>query len=126
MKEAAVEPSSPKAAAECSSPPVQLNLVVGDGYEGFEPGAPYDAIHVGAAMEEIPPALLRQLKPGGLFLGPVGPHSHQDFVLIKKDMESDSFKSQKLTSVRYVPLTHGYPDAGKFETPRSGLFDLDY
>lgn len=35
MKEAAVEPSSPKAAAECSSPPVQLNLVVGDGYEGF-------------------------------------------------------------------------------------------
>jgi len=35
----------------------QMQLVVGDGRQGYEQFAPYDAIHVGAAAPEIPKAV---------------------------------------------------------------------
>ncbi|KAF3436784.1 hypothetical protein FNV43_RR19537 [Rhamnella rubrinervis] len=41
-----------------------LSVHVGDGRLGWPEAAPYDAIHVGAAAPEIPPALIEQLKPG--------------------------------------------------------------
>jgi protein-L-isoaspartate(D-aspartate) O-methyltransferase len=58
-------------------PGVHLTLIQGDGYEGYADGAPYDAIHVGAAMDSIPKAVLELLSPGGCFVGPVGPWGHQ-------------------------------------------------
>lgn len=45
---------------------------VGDGYSGWEDDAPYDRIVVNVAVEEIPPALLEQLKPDGVLVAPVG------------------------------------------------------
>ncbi|HVK80290.1 MAG TPA: hypothetical protein VM915_06735, partial [Verrucomicrobiae bacterium] len=45
---------------------------VGDGYSGWEDDAPYDRIVVNAAVEEIPPALLEQLKPDGVLVAPIG------------------------------------------------------
>ena len=38
---------------------------VGDGYQGWEDGAPFDAIIVTAAPDHLPPPLITQLKPGG-------------------------------------------------------------
>ena len=35
----------------------RLQLVTGDGRQGYTEGGPYDAIHVGAAAPEIPPAV---------------------------------------------------------------------
>jgi protein-L-isoaspartate(D-aspartate) O-methyltransferase len=58
-----VEDSADFAAADEGGkglPPI--TLVAGDGYAGWQAGAPYDAIHLGAAVESIPGALLRQLK----------------------------------------------------------------
>ena len=40
----------------------RLVYAVGDGWRGHEAGAPYDAIHVGAAASSIPKELLSQLK----------------------------------------------------------------
>lgn len=45
---------------------------VGDGYSGWEDDAPYDRIVVNVAVDEIPPALLEQLKPDGVLVAPVG------------------------------------------------------
>lgn len=74
-----------------------------DGRLGWPEAAPYDAIHVGAAAPEIPPALIEQLKPGGRMVIPVG-NIFQDLKVVDKNSDgSISIRSE--TSVRYVPLT---------------------
>lgn len=45
----------------------------GDGRKGYEPLAPYHAIHVGAASPEKPVNLISQLAEGGRLIVPVGP-----------------------------------------------------
>ncbi|OAY47869.1 protein-L-isoaspartate O-methyltransferase 1 isoform X2 [Manihot esculenta] len=80
-----------------------LSVHVGDGRQGWAEFAPYDAIHVGAAAAEIPPALVEQLKPGGRMVIPVG-NIFQDLKVIDKN-EDGSISVRSETSVRYVPLT---------------------
>lgn len=50
-----------------------IELVVGDGRLGWPAGAPYDAIHVGAAAPRLPKELAEQLAPGGRMVVPTGP-----------------------------------------------------
>ena len=45
---------------------------LGDGSRGWFEHAPYDKIMVAAAAEEVPEALLEQLKPTGRLVMPVG------------------------------------------------------
>jgi protein-L-isoaspartate(D-aspartate) O-methyltransferase len=45
----------------------------GDGYQGWPQEAPFDAVIVTAAADEIPPTLLEQLAPQGRLVMPVGP-----------------------------------------------------
>ena len=49
------------------------NVVVkhGDGLEGWPQQAPFDRIVLSAAVEAVPPALIDQLKPGGVLIAPV-------------------------------------------------------
>ncbi len=76
----------------------------GDGYYGWEEHAPFDAIVVTAAAEHIPPPLVRQLKPGGVMVIPVGNRFQvQTLVMVEKDLEGKA-KTRNLLPVRFVPL----------------------
>lgn len=54
----------------------------GDGYRGWEEAAPFDAIVVTAAASHVPPPLIRQLKPGGRMVIPVGAHFMAQYLLL--------------------------------------------
>ena len=74
---------------------------IGDGSFGWKEHAPYDAIIVTAAPENIPDALREQLKISGRMIIPVG-MTFQELVLITR--EKRKFKKKRLLPVRFVPL----------------------
>ena len=77
----------------------------GDGYYGWKEHAPFDAIMVTAAASHIPPPLVRQLKPGGVLLIPVGsPFQVQHLTLVRKGLDGD-LTTRQIMPVRFVPFT---------------------
>jgi protein-L-isoaspartate(D-aspartate) O-methyltransferase len=82
-----------------------VEVRTGDGYQGWEEHAPFDAIVVTAGADEVPPPLLRQLKPGGRMVIPVGPSAMiQHLTLIEKQADG-SIRSREVLPVRFVPFT---------------------
>jgi protein-L-isoaspartate(D-aspartate) O-methyltransferase len=82
-----------------------VQVKIGDGYYGWEEHAPFDAIIVTAAGSHIPPALIKQLKVGGVMIIPVGSRFlTQQLLLIKKEAE-DKVTTQQILPVKFVPLT---------------------
>jgi protein-L-isoaspartate(D-aspartate) O-methyltransferase len=78
---------------------------IADGYLGWEEAAPFDAIIVTAAGDHVPPPLIRQLKPGGRMVLPVGGrYQTQQLVLVERD-EQGRVRTRELMPVRFVPLT---------------------
>lgn len=83
---------------------------VGDGYYGWRGAAPFDAIVVTAAADHIPPPLVRQLKPGGRMVIPVGSRFMvQQLVLLKKSLEG-RVTLRQILPVRFVPFTGGHDE----------------
>jgi len=100
-----VEPLAQSAAAVLRRLGVE-NVVVrsGDGYLGWPEEAPFDIILVTAAPEEVPAALLAQLRPGGRLVVPVGRvWDVQDLQLIEKDA-AGKVTTRSVIPVRFVPL----------------------
>ena len=82
-----------------------VEVRIGDGYQGWKEHAPFDAIIVTAAAGHIPPPLIEQLKPGGRMVLPVGePYTTQYLTLVEKDDEG-KVTTKRLLPVAFVPLT---------------------
>lgn len=82
-----------------------IETKIGDGFYGWKEHAPYDAIIVTAAPEEIPQPLVDQLKPGGVIVIPVGSRSEGQFMLkVTKDEDGEIHREKKIP-VRFVPFT---------------------
>ncbi|MFH1287158.1 MAG: protein-L-isoaspartate(D-aspartate) O-methyltransferase [bacterium] len=75
----------------------------GDGYLGWPEHAPFDAIVVTCAPEEIPGALIEQLAEGGRLVIPVGDY-FQELKLVKKIDGKPVVKN--IIAVRFVPMIH--------------------
>jgi protein-L-isoaspartate(D-aspartate) O-methyltransferase len=89
-----------------------LHMRVGDGWLGWPEAAPFDVILLTAAPEEIPQTLLAQLGQGGRLVGPVGPsHGPQQLVRIVRHAD-ESFDTEELLAVRFVPMVRGGPRPG--------------
>lgn len=82
----------------------QVKFVKGDGRKGWQEGAPYDAIHVGAAAAEHHQVLEGQLKAPGRMFVPVEEGWMQHIYVVDK-REDGSVEKKKLYGVQYVPLT---------------------
>jgi protein-L-isoaspartate(D-aspartate) O-methyltransferase len=78
---------------------------VGDGYYGWEEAAPFDAIVVTAAASHIPPPLIRQLKPGGRMVIPVGAQFLAQYLLLVEKQQDGAVTTRQILPVRFVPLT---------------------
>lgn len=83
----------------------------GDGGAGWPEQAPFDRIMVTAASPHEPTELLKQLKPGGVLVAPVGRTSVQ--MLNRYTGQPDgSFTRESLCEVRFVPLVEGTAKEG--------------
>ncbi len=77
---------------------------IGDGYYGWEEAAPFDGIIVTAVASHIPPPLIKQLKPGGRMIIPVGAQfMTQYLVLVTKDA-NEKVTTRQILPVSFVPL----------------------
>jgi len=80
-----------------------LHLRCGDGRQGWEEKAPFDAILLSCAADTVPEALWDQLADQGRMLLPLGtPHGYQQLVLLVKHHEERRVK--ELIPVAFVPL----------------------
>ncbi|MBV1910221.1 MAG: protein-L-isoaspartate(D-aspartate) O-methyltransferase [Kangiellaceae bacterium] len=88
---------------------LELNNVThkhGDGFKGWQQYAPFDAIIVTAAPDNVPPALVEQLAIGGRMVIPVTqPSSNQELLLLEKT--EDGMTQISVESVKFVPLLSG-------------------
>jgi protein-L-isoaspartate(D-aspartate) O-methyltransferase len=73
----------------------------GDGYQGWKEYAPFDAIIVTAAPETIPEELVKQLKPGGRMIVPIGGFFQELYRITKTDK---GIEKETLLPVRFVPM----------------------
>jgi protein-L-isoaspartate(D-aspartate) O-methyltransferase len=76
-----------------------------DGSNGLSNQAPFDKIIVTAALDEVPQALLEQLRTGGYLIAPVG-QPIQELQLILKNAE-DNFTIVRHGDFRFVPVLSG-------------------
>ena len=85
-----------------------VTVRIGDGYYGWEEHAPFDVILVTAVASHVPPPLLRQLRPGGRMVLPVGGRfTTQQLVLVEKRPDG-KVTTRQLLPVAFVPLTGGH------------------
>ena len=76
----------------------------GDGYLGWPEQAPFDKVIVTAAPEEIPAALVAQLRVGGKMVIPVGPRGAvQQLMLLEKSADGE-VRTTRILPVTFVPM----------------------
>jgi protein-L-isoaspartate(D-aspartate) O-methyltransferase len=79
-----------------------VEVLVGDGGNGFPDRAPFDVIVVSAAAPQIPRPLFEQLREGGRMIVPVGPPHAQELQLLHKRGSQPVVSSME--GCRFVPL----------------------
>ncbi len=80
-----------------------VTVKCGDGYEGWPEHAPFDAIIVTCAPDEIPKPLLDQLAEGGRIVIPVGNGMGQQLIRVTK--RSGELQREDMMGVIFVPMT---------------------
>lgn len=80
-----------------------VNCKIGDGYQGWPEHAPFDKIIVTCSPENVPQALIEQLKEGGRMIVPLGERFQQVFHLFEK--QDGKLKQTKLLPTLFVPMT---------------------
>lgn len=85
-----------------------VDAIEDDGSQGHEKESPFDRIIVTAACPAMPEPLLRQLKPNGILVAPVGELRSQEMVKVRK--LNSGFEKETLGEFMFLPLVgkHGF------------------
>ncbi|MGM0984626.1 MAG: protein-L-isoaspartate(D-aspartate) O-methyltransferase [Pseudomonadota bacterium] len=81
-------------------------LRLADGGHGWPEEAPFDVILLTACASELPASLLAQLGEGGVLITPLAEPDGQQW-LTRVRRSGESFETQRLEAVRFVPLLEG-------------------
>ena len=84
-----------------------VQVRVGDGYQGWPEKAPFDGILVTAAAPQVPPALVAQLKTGGRMVIPVGGSNDIQHLKVLTKRADGGYDEKRVLPVRFVPLVPG-------------------
>jgi protein-L-isoaspartate(D-aspartate) O-methyltransferase len=84
-----------------------IEVRIGDGYQGWPEKAPFDAIVVTAAAPQVPQALVEQLKPGGRMVIPVGGSGDVQYLKLIIRRADGGYDEKRVLPVRFVPLVPG-------------------
>lgn len=97
-------------------------ILQGDGVEGWPEHAPFDRILITAAARSVPSDLLRQVKDGGVFLGPVEKEdSSQEIVRLTR--RGNEFDVERLIPCSFVRLIrNGNGAGGPAELPQGNRY----
>jgi len=83
-----------------------VEVIEGDGTQGYPPAAPYNGILVTAASPEIPQPLTEQLAENGRLVVPVGDRAVQDLIILER--HGNRYQKERREGVRFVPLIGKY------------------
>ena len=81
----------------------------GDGSKGWPEAAPFDRIMFTAAAPQLPEALVAQLAPDGIMVGPIGDVRRVQTLMRFQRREDGTIDREDLGQVRFVPLVPGLP-----------------
>ncbi|MGU3493746.1 protein-L-isoaspartate(D-aspartate) O-methyltransferase [Xanthobacteraceae bacterium A53D] len=83
-----------------------VTVLLADGTQGLAERGPYDRIMVTAAGADLPPALMEQLKPGGILVAPMG--DPRDVQMLRRfEKREAGLEATDIMPVRFVPLVPG-------------------
>jgi protein-L-isoaspartate(D-aspartate) O-methyltransferase len=88
-----------------------IETKIGNGYKGWPEHAPFDAIILTAAPEEIPKPLIDQLAKGGILVAPVGEAGETQVLTKVTKSQEGEINYERNIPVRFVPMT------GEIESP---------
>jgi protein-L-isoaspartate(D-aspartate) O-methyltransferase len=84
-----------------------VEVRIGDGYQGWPEKAPFDGILVTAAAPQVPAALVQQLKTGGRMVIPVGGSDAIQYLKVLTKRADGGYDEKRVLPVRFVPLVPG-------------------
>jgi protein-L-isoaspartate(D-aspartate) O-methyltransferase len=89
-----------------------VQVITGDGAQGWPPGAPYDRVELTAGASDISPAWATQLREGGMLVLPLWLGAADVSVAFRK--RSDVFTSESLACCGFMRLRGAESDAYKW------------
>lgn len=87
----------------------RIRFFYGDGNKGMPSFGPYDRILITAATPDIPDELIKQLKPGGMLVAPLGKGDIQTMIRLTKD-DDNKIKEERFGTFRFVPMLKNKAD----------------
>ena len=82
-----------------------ISFILGDGHLGFLNNAPYDAIIITAAAEDLPENLIEQLSPSGRIVLPLVHGNEQKLIKLKNT--KNGIIKKIIEDVVFVPMLKG-------------------